>query len=63
MVHGNYGNYGSSGHSPRYDEPYPEDGPPQRYLQTQQHPSESSEPLFYNSRPKHYKEYRYSRDV
>ncbi|XP_011328938.1 uncharacterized protein LOC105274476 isoform X2 [Ooceraea biroi] len=54
----NYGSYGSSAHSPRYDEPYPEDGLPQRYLQTQQHPSESSEPLFYNSRPKHYKEYR-----
>ncbi|CAL1678040.1 unnamed protein product [Lasius platythorax] len=54
----NYGSYGSSGHSPRYDEPYPDDGLPQRYLQTQQHPSESSEPLFYNSRPKHYKEYR-----
>ncbi|XP_018303171.1 uncharacterized protein [Mycetomoellerius zeteki] len=54
----NYGSYGGSGHSPRYDEPYPEDGLPQRYLQTQQHPSESSEPLFYNSRPKHYKEYR-----
>ncbi|KYN41233.1 Phorbol ester/diacylglycerol-binding protein unc-13 [Trachymyrmex septentrionalis] len=54
----NYGSYGGPGHSPRYDEPYPEDGLPQRYLQTQQHPSESSEPLFYNSRPKHYKEYR-----
>ncbi|XP_070163227.1 protein unc-13 homolog B-like isoform X11 [Polyergus mexicanus] len=58
LAPGNYGSYGSSGHSPRYDEPYPEDGLPQRYLQTQQHPSESSEPLFYNSRPKHYKEYR-----
>ncbi|XP_029166172.1 uncharacterized protein LOC114936974 [Nylanderia fulva] len=54
----NYGSYGGSGHSPRYDEPYPEDGLPQRYLQSQQHPSESSEPLFYNSRPRHYKEYR-----
>ncbi|XP_076546739.1 unc-13 isoform X14 [Osmia lignaria lignaria] len=53
----NYGNYGGSGHSPRYDEPYPEEGPPQRYSQSQ-HASESSEPLFYNSRPRHYKEYR-----
>ncbi|XP_017761183.1 PREDICTED: rac guanine nucleotide exchange factor JJ-like [Eufriesea mexicana] len=52
----NYGGYGS-GHSPRYDEPYPEEGPPQRYSQSQ-HASESSEPLFYNSRPRHYKEYR-----
>ncbi|XP_011882923.1 PREDICTED: uncharacterized protein LOC105570388 [Vollenhovia emeryi] len=58
LAPGNYGSYVGSGHSPRYDEPYPEDGLPQRYLQTQQHPSESSEPLFYNSRPKHYKEYR-----
>ncbi|XP_070516247.1 uncharacterized protein [Cardiocondyla obscurior] len=57
LAPGNYGSYGGSGHSPRYDEPYPEDGLSQRYLQTQ-HPSESSEPLFYNSRPKHYKEYR-----
>ncbi|KOX76752.1 Phorbol ester/diacylglycerol-binding protein unc-13 [Melipona quadrifasciata] len=53
----NYGGYGGSGHSPRYDEPYPEEGPPQRYSQSQ-HASESSEPLFYNSRPRHYKEYR-----
>ncbi|KZC10205.1 hypothetical protein WN55_01188 [Dufourea novaeangliae] len=45
------------GNSPRYDEPYPEEGPPQRYSQSQ-HASESSEPLFYNSRPRHYKEYR-----
>nr|XP_031836446.1 protein unc-13 homolog B isoform X8 [Nomia melanderi] len=52
-----YGSYGGSGHSPRYDEPYPEEGPPQRYSQSQ-HASESSEPLFYNSRPRHYKEYR-----
>ncbi|XP_068986665.1 protein unc-13 homolog B isoform X8 [Bombus flavifrons] len=52
----NYGGYGGSGHSPRYDEPYPEEGPPQRYQS--QHTSESSEPLFYNSRPRHYKEYR-----
>ncbi|XP_078049556.1 protein unc13 homolog isoform X12 [Augochlora pura] len=51
-----YGSYGGSGHSPRYDEPYPEEGPPQRYSQSQ-HASESSEPLFYNSRPRHYKEY------
>ncbi|XP_071643533.1 uncharacterized protein [Temnothorax longispinosus] len=58
LAPGNYGSYGGSAHSPRYDEPYPEDGLPQRYLQGQQHPSESSEPLFYNSRPKHYKEYR-----
>ncbi|XP_014475891.1 PREDICTED: uncharacterized protein LOC106745120 [Dinoponera quadriceps] len=57
LAPGNYGNYGSSGHSPRYDEPYPEESLPQRYSQSQ-HPSESSEPLFYNSRPKHYKEYR-----
>ncbi|XP_020291931.1 protein unc-13 homolog B isoform X3 [Pseudomyrmex gracilis] len=58
LAPGNYGSYGGSIHGPRYDEPYPEDGLSQRYLQTQQHPSESSEPLFYNSRPKHYKEYR-----
>ncbi|XP_025162387.1 uncharacterized protein LOC105181693 [Harpegnathos saltator] len=57
LAPGNYGSYSGSGHSPRYDEPYPEEGLPQRYLQSQ-HPTESSEPLFYNSRPKHYKEYR-----
>ncbi|KAG7203577.1 hypothetical protein KM043_013620 [Ampulex compressa] len=55
-VRGRYGGHGDSRHSPRYDEPYPEEGPPQRYSQTQ-HASESSEPLFYNSRPRHYKEY------
>lgn len=54
----NYAGYSGSGHSPRYDEPYPEECPPQRYSQSQ-HASESSEPLFYNSRPRHYKEYRY----
>ncbi|XP_046838440.1 probable serine/threonine-protein kinase kinX [Vespa crabro] len=50
------GGYASQSHSPRYDEPYPEEGPPQRY--SLQHSSECSEPLFYNSRPRHYKEYR-----
>ncbi|XP_043278077.1 protein unc-13 homolog B isoform X12 [Venturia canescens] len=49
-------NYGGRGHSPRYDEPYPGEGPPQRY--STQQSAESSEPLFYNSRPRHYKEYR-----
>ncbi|XP_015191567.1 PREDICTED: protein unc-13 homolog B isoform X4 [Polistes dominula] len=57
LASGSYGGgYGSQSHSPRYDEPYPEEGPPQRYAQ--QHTSETSEPLFYNSRPRHYKEYR-----
>ncbi|XP_020712290.2 protein unc-13 homolog B isoform X11 [Athalia rosae] len=46
---------GVRGHSPRYDEPYPEEGRPARY--TTPHSGESSEPLFYNSRPRHYKEY------
>ncbi|XP_043673213.1 uncharacterized protein LOC122631512 isoform X1 [Vespula pensylvanica] len=54
---GSYGGgYGSQSHSPRYDEPYPEECLPQRY--SVQHSSECSEPLFYNSRPRHYKEYR-----
>lgn len=56
-VAGSYG-YGGRGHSPRYDEPYPGEGPPQRY--STQQSAESSEPLFYNSRPRHYKEYRYT---
>ncbi|XP_023290333.1 probable serine/threonine-protein kinase kinX [Orussus abietinus] len=55
LAAGTYGGYGGRGHSPRYDEPYPEEGPPQRYSSQT---AESSEPLFYNSRPRHYKEYR-----
>ncbi|CAD6216256.1 GSCOCG00011320001-RA-CDS, partial [Cotesia congregata] len=47
---------GSRGHSPRYDEPYPGDNIPQRYITPQS--GESSEPLSYNSRPRGYKEYR-----
>ncbi|KAG8041449.1 hypothetical protein G9C98_002742, partial [Cotesia typhae] len=46
---------GSRGHSPRYDEPYPGDNIPQRYITPQS--GESSEPLSYNSRPRGYKEY------
>ncbi|XP_057334436.1 protein unc-13 homolog A-like isoform X10 [Microplitis mediator] len=51
----NYGT-GSRGHSPRYDEPYPGENIPQRYITPQS--GESSEPLSYNSRPRGYKEYR-----
>ncbi|XP_011502783.1 PREDICTED: phorbol ester/diacylglycerol-binding protein unc-13-like [Ceratosolen solmsi marchali] len=39
----------------RYNEPYPGDDSCQRYMN---YSGESSEPLFYNSRPKYYKEYR-----
>ena len=54
---GIHGSYSGREQSPRYDKPLPEEGLPQRYS-TQSGP-EPSEPLFYNSRPKHYKEYRY----
>nr|XP_046489103.1 uncharacterized protein LOC124222327 [Neodiprion pinetum] len=56
LTAGSYGGYGGRGHSPRYDEPYPEEGRSGRY--TTSHVGESSEPLFYNSRPRHYKESR-----
>lgn len=56
LAAGSHGGYGGRGHSPRYDEPYPEEGRPARYAAP--HTGESSEPLFYNSRPRHYKEYR-----
>ncbi|KAK0088145.1 hypothetical protein PV326_004936, partial [Microctonus aethiopoides] len=55
-----YSNYMSRGHTPRYDEPYPGNGPPQRYNSTmhqQYNTAETSEPLSYNSRPKGYKGY------
>ncbi|XP_028982489.1 uncharacterized protein LOC107045789, partial [Diachasma alloeum] len=51
---GIYG-YGGRGHSPRYEQPCPDQGPLPRVLP--QASGESSEPLFYNSRPRHYKEY------
>ncbi|XP_024945050.1 uncharacterized protein LOC107272002 [Cephus cinctus] len=56
LAPGSYGGCSGRGHSPRYDEPYPEEGPPARY--SIQPSAESSEPLFYNSRPRHYKEHR-----
>ncbi|XP_063994154.1 uncharacterized protein LOC135171497 [Diachasmimorpha longicaudata] len=48
--------YGGRGHSPRYEQSCPDQGPLHRVLP--QASGESSEPLFYNSRPRHYKEYR-----
>ncbi|XP_011307877.1 protein unc-13 homolog A-like isoform X3 [Fopius arisanus] len=48
--------YGGRGHSPRYEQPCTDQAPLPRVLP--QASGESSEPLFYNSRPRHYKEYR-----